>query len=289
MQSATNNRSINGKGANFILRGEGTPVILVHGIASSLKNWRYLLPELATNDFQAYALDLMGHGESHKPAENSAYCLDGLYSHFASWVDSLDLDQSPVFVGHSMGGYLCLKYAINNPERVTRLVLVNPLYKPAQLRSPLKISLRQPEVGEHLLRLMPVWLLQAAMRWAPTTTRHVSPRMRHQVARDFKRADPRVVRIAGTIEDLSHQLGEIDHRTLLVWGDRDLTLAPASFRHLAQALPNAESHHFDGSGHTPHLTRARHFNLKVLDFLNGHTGEQAAKSNGGNTPLAERS
>jgi pimeloyl-ACP methyl ester carboxylesterase len=51
---------------NYTSQGMGPPVILVHGIASSLYDWDLLMPELARGGFGAYALDLLGHGDSAK-------------------------------------------------------------------------------------------------------------------------------------------------------------------------------------------------------------------------------
>ena len=47
---------------NYVSQGAGAPVIMVHGLAASLHDWDFLLPELAKAGYAGYALDLLGHG-----------------------------------------------------------------------------------------------------------------------------------------------------------------------------------------------------------------------------------
>ena len=73
--------------ANFIRTGEGTPVILIHGIAASLHDWDDLIPELSQSGYSCYALDLLGHGDSPK-IDSRAYQMDWLLEHFFHWMKS---------------------------------------------------------------------------------------------------------------------------------------------------------------------------------------------------------
>jgi pimeloyl-ACP methyl ester carboxylesterase len=68
-----------------VRRGNGAPVVLLHGIAASHHDWDDLLPVLEKNGRCAYALDLLGHGESAKPA-SPAYQMEWLYNHFLHWL-----------------------------------------------------------------------------------------------------------------------------------------------------------------------------------------------------------
>src|SRR5215207_4983327 len=91
--------------ANFVHAGRGTPVILIHGIAASLHDWDDLIPELTQNGYAAYALDLLGHGESPKP-NSRAYHMDWMFEHFMNWMRSLRLTEPAILIGHSMGGHI---------------------------------------------------------------------------------------------------------------------------------------------------------------------------------------
>ncbi|MDX1379056.1 MAG: alpha/beta fold hydrolase, partial [Anaerolineales bacterium] len=96
--------------ANFVQAGEGTPVVLIHGVAASLHDWDDLIPALTMNGCATYALDLLGHGDSPKP-DSRAYHVDQVFDHFLDWMTSLRLTEPAVLIGHSLGGYLALEYA----------------------------------------------------------------------------------------------------------------------------------------------------------------------------------
>ena len=102
MNRTLENNIIIPKSANYAQGGTGSPVILIHGIAASHHNWDDLMPLLAEQGFSSYALDLLGHGDSPKPASR-AYQMDWLYEHFATWVRSLHLREPAILIGHSLG------------------------------------------------------------------------------------------------------------------------------------------------------------------------------------------
>src|SRR5512147_1056169 len=105
----------------FTSQGEGQPVVLIHGLAASSYDWDKLIPELTSRGCQAIALDLLGHGDSAKPDEPDDYQAEGIYRHLDDWLNDLGLETQPVLVGHSLGGYLSLLYALRNPDKVRGL------------------------------------------------------------------------------------------------------------------------------------------------------------------------
>ncbi len=58
---------------NYLVEGQGAPVILIHGLAASCYDWSALLPALAFAGYRAYAPDLIGHGKSPKPESVESY------------------------------------------------------------------------------------------------------------------------------------------------------------------------------------------------------------------------
>jgi len=94
--------------ANYMQQGTGSPVILIHCIASSYHNWDDLVPELVQEGFSCHALDLLGHGDSPKPASRS-YQMEWMVQHFSGWIKSLHLTEPAILIGHSLGGRLAIK------------------------------------------------------------------------------------------------------------------------------------------------------------------------------------
>jgi pimeloyl-ACP methyl ester carboxylesterase len=255
------------KQINFIHRGEGPPVILVHGIAASLSDWDYLVPALVGKGFQTLALDLLGHGDSLKPEENSHYHSDSLYLHLVAWIRNLNLSQPPILVGHSLGGFLCMKYALEQAEAIQKLVLIDPFYSLKQLSPVVRMVNRHPEWGENALRRAPDWLINAVIGWDFDSARNFSVRKRLQVAEDYKRASPKILHTVNTVGDLSTELSRVRCPTLVLWGERDHTLKPESFPRLVEELPCAIGHSISSCGHQPHIGKPEIVNQIVLDFL----------------------
>jgi pimeloyl-ACP methyl ester carboxylesterase len=257
---------------NFVSQGEGAPVVMIHGLAASLHDWDDLIPELVQRGYAAYALDLLGHGDSPKP-DSRAYRMDWLFDHFAAWLDSLGLDQPPVLVGHSLGGYLALEYARRHPARTRSLVLVDPFYRLEQLPSLVRFSYRRPRLNLAMVERAPEWLLRIMIDATSLSMGHsnggahnLPARVRAQTALDYKRTAAGVYNLPNTVVDLTDYLPQIELPSLILWGERDTTLAPASFTDLASALPCVTARTLP-SGHVPHQSHAAQFNALVIGFL----------------------
>lgn len=257
---------------NFVQQGLGQPVILIHGLAASLHDWDDLIPELVKNGYAAYALDLLGHGESGKPSAR-AYHVSWLFAHLASWIDSLRLSVPPILIGHSLGGYLALEYARRFPSRTSSLVLVNPFFRLSQLPPLLRISYRRPTLNAAVVERTPEWLFRLIADATTLILDHsnmglntLPERVRAQTTLDYKRTAPGVYNLPNTIEDLTEYLPHILQPTLVIWGERDATLSPSSFSQLVQAMPHAQGKSLP-AGHVLHQTHPAEFNRLVLAFL----------------------
>lgn len=243
-------------------------MILIHGIAASLHDWTRLIPDLAQAGYRAFAPDLPGHGDSDKPDDPEQYHVEIILSRLIQWIDSLDVEQPFLLVGHSLGGYLSLVFAHRYPERVDNLVLIDPLYSPHQLPSVLQIARRKPELGAKTMRMIPEWLVNTVLGWDPTNATEFSPQARQQIANDYKRASPHFVYITKEFPDLSPILPKIRQPAYVIWGEKDQTLKPESFQKLVQMLPAATGNPIAHSGHQPHIGKPNLVSRLILEFLN---------------------
>jgi len=272
---------------NFVQQGVGSPVILTHGLAASLHDWDDLLPELAGAGYAGYALDLLGHGESHKPKYQNEYTFEAVFDHFSAWLDSLVFADSPlpaeslnrpaplILIGHSLGGGLSLQYALRYPERVRALVLVNPFYDIHQLPPILQIAFRRKLINTTLLDRLPYRLFRffvdmtSVNFYIGNRETHVMPEhIRYQTALDYTRAASGIYNIPRSLPDLTSDLSRIQQPTLLLWGNRDQSLDPRSFPKIRDLLPNVvASNHFPICGHVPHQCHPEQLNPHVMEFL----------------------
>lgn len=104
--------------------GNGDAVLFVHSLAGSTRHWSGQLEHLRKTR-RAVALDLRAHGKSEAP-RNGAYSIEAQAEDVGAVADALGLERF-VLVGHSMGGGIALAYAGKHPERVTHLLVADPI------------------------------------------------------------------------------------------------------------------------------------------------------------------
>jgi pimeloyl-ACP methyl ester carboxylesterase len=258
---------------NHITRGEGQPVLLIHGLAASRFDWELLAPALHRAGYRTYEVDLLGHGDSHKPGDPQVYNIAAVYAALDSWIANLcgeenhDIEPPFTLVGHSLGGYLSLKFSLNHPEDVRSLVLIDPLYSISQLAPVFRILHRRPGLGIRALEKVPQHVIDVLMGLDPKLGRNLPRWARRQTAIDIMRASPHILNLPRTVPDLTPDLPNLQTPTQVIWGEKDLTLNPRSFPSLVSALPNAQGYAIPNCGHQPHLTRPEVVNPLVLSFL----------------------
>jgi pimeloyl-ACP methyl ester carboxylesterase len=103
----------------YAVAGEGSPLVLVHGLGGTIENWRALAPSLAARH-RVLVPDLPGHGSSGLLAE--ARDVDALAEAVLAVVDAEEVADA-VWVGHSLGGVVALRAAALRPDAVRGLVL----------------------------------------------------------------------------------------------------------------------------------------------------------------------
>jgi pimeloyl-ACP methyl ester carboxylesterase len=114
---------------NYTQTGAGRPIILLHGLAGSLRYWDDLVPELSQK-YSVIALDLLGFGRSLHPSSVT-------YNYDTHILSIIELQNQPLYlVGHSTGALLALRLASMHPELIGRLTLISmPIYiHPKQAR-----------------------------------------------------------------------------------------------------------------------------------------------------------
>jgi 3-oxoadipate enol-lactonase len=108
---------------HYLMRGSGDPVLLIHGIGSSGADWAFQVPALEAR-FQVILPDLPGCGHSAPP--RAGYGVASLASSLWALLDELRV-LKPNIVGFSLGGAVALEMALQRPESVPRLILINSL------------------------------------------------------------------------------------------------------------------------------------------------------------------
>jgi haloalkane dehalogenase len=117
-------REVEGLRLAHLDEGQGPPVVFFHGEPTWSYLWRHVLPPVVAAGFRGIAPDLAGFGRSDKPIEVGWYSYDRHTQLMADLVEQLDL-RDATFVVHDWGGPIGLRIAVEHPDRVSRLVLLD--------------------------------------------------------------------------------------------------------------------------------------------------------------------
>ena len=105
--------------------GEGPPVLFLHGEPTWSFLWRKVIPPVRDAGYRCVAPDLAGFGRSDKPIDGDWYSYDRHTETIARLVEELDLQDATVVV-HDWGGAIGLRVAVEDPERISRIVILDP-------------------------------------------------------------------------------------------------------------------------------------------------------------------
>ena len=105
---------------NYKEFGQGRPLIILHGLLGSLDNWQTLAKRWG-EDFHVFTVDQRNHGQSPHNEEMNYHLLSGDLLEFIREHNI----ESPVILGHSMGGKTAMSFAFEHPEKITGLIVVD--------------------------------------------------------------------------------------------------------------------------------------------------------------------
>lgn len=246
--------------------GQGDPVVFIHGGGMSHEFWEQQTCTLMETH-QVVALDLRGHGESDKPP--TGHNFDRFTQDLEALVAHLKLRHIAV-VCHAVGGYVGIKYALRNPDNISKLVLVSTGARFVggdaerggfstefwtRLREGMKtnkIDANAELIDQYFFHKAPseavrASLLSIALQWPVSATL--------QMGKD-----------AETI-DFDSRLHEIKIPVLVAHGQHDRKQRYSGAAHLAEKLPHGRLVTFENSAHLVPLEEVSRFNQVLRDFL----------------------
>jgi pimeloyl-ACP methyl ester carboxylesterase len=252
--------------------GDGTPVLLVHGLAGQWQNWLENIPRVA-QERRVLALDLPGHGQSgDMPGKTS---IQGYGRIVEAFLDALGVDRVHV-VGNSMGGFVASELTIQFPQRVERLVLVSAagISATSYYRAP---AMAFGRIAQVLTTATAARHRSMAKR---PITRHAALAL---VARHPSRLKPDLAweglmkgagkpsfhdALRANFEyDFRDRLEEIEAPTLVVWGAKDSVISVHDADQFERLIDDSRKVVMEDTGHVPMLERPGAFNDLLLEFL----------------------
>jgi haloalkane dehalogenase len=115
---------VDGLRMHYVDEGAGDPVVCFHGEPTWAYLYRKIIPPLVDAGHRAIAPDFAGFGRSDKPTARDWYTYDRHVEHLTGLLDQVDFDGATV-IAHDWGGPIGLRWAVENSERVARLVILN--------------------------------------------------------------------------------------------------------------------------------------------------------------------
>jgi 2-hydroxy-6-oxonona-2,4-dienedioate hydrolase len=250
--------------------GSGDPLIFLHGSGPGATSWSNFVQNFGyfAEHYHVYLVDQPGYGESDtvlvgKDTTRSKVNSDAV----ADFMAALKIPKASL-VGNSMGGATVLSFAVDNPEKLDKLVLMGSggagglVFAPMPTEG-LKLrdaSFRQPSL-ESIRAFIEVMVHDSSfVTDALLQQRYDAMMINEDHIENFNKSNP-------VQRDIVSKLREIVVPTLLIHGREDRVVPFEASLRLQAAIPNSELHVFNKCGHWTQYERADRFNQLVLSFL----------------------
>lgn len=266
----------------------GEPVILLHGITSSISFWEVNPAEYVLKIGPCYSISLPAHFPAVAPSnfKNTLLSAETLVTLLEKAIRQIVGEKPVTVIGHSTGGFAALALAAYKPEIVRRVVAISG-FAHGRWIGILGIYQRVVKLGwlgESYFKFMyrMVMLAPSIYRWtfrfyaADPQALYAHPDIEEGVARgfpDFCRLDLNaIIRYFKDMPqiDITSQLENIQAKTLIVTGDCDPIVPPSQSYEIAKLITGAKLIVTKGAGHLPFLERSVEYNQSLSDWL-AHT------------------
>ncbi len=246
-------------------RGNGAPLLLIHGLGYARWGWEPVLPELA-EQFDVILFDNRGIGESDAPP--GPYTVAEMAADAVQVLDETGVARAHV-VGTSLGGMIAQELALAHPERVDRLVLActtpggQKAHPMPQVTVALMAEAATLEPAVALRRFVENALAPATVEAHPEIVEQI---MAHRLATAQQPAAWAAQASAGATFDAYDRLGGLAAPTLVQHGDEDVVVDPRNADLLVELLPDARLERVPG-GHLFFWEAPEQFVSSVSGFL----------------------
>lgn len=262
--------------------GEGPAVVLIHGHAADLRTWRFQAQPLVDAGFRIIRYDIRGHGRSHVPP--GGYTWQNYSADLRDLLDRVNVERPATeelslqrvhLVGLSMGGGVALQFAVDNPDRVLSLTLVDTALPgfsySEEMSSRIELLVQAVRSKDRALAFEQMWLTHPffdGVRRYPE---------RFALIRDMAMGYPAAdyVQDIGPEDvpaDLIGRLGEVQAPALVIVGQHDVEDFRQIAELLSENLPRARLLVMPDTWHLPPLEQPDAFNRELIDFLRSIPG-----------------
>ena len=256
--------AVYGQNIHYIEAGQGPAVILLHGLGGTKEAWGANFAPLALK-YHVYALDQLGSGNSDKPLID--YKIATWSDFLQGFMQSQNIPKATV-VGNSLGGWIATEFAVQHPEMVDKLVLVDAAGLAGKIQgfpADINIDLNPSTIAAWRTLLESIFYDKSGVT-DELATHLFTNRMRNNDGYTIERA---LAGFAARPQFEDDKLKSIHAPTLVLWGRNDELISVDSAERFRRGIPGAKVVVFEHCGHVPQVEKPEEFNRALLEFLGG--------------------
>lgn len=262
----------------YEIKGEGDPVLLVHGFGSKKESWIAQFGPLSEH-FKVIRFDNRGAGKSDRPKGD--YTMEMFADDIDRLMDALKIDKAHI-IGWSLGGMIVQNFVIKYPHRVNKMILINTnygqpdesgaeVYKNMRLAD-LKLKKEDPEKtfwqstrrGYHI-SFRKQLEAESSKKWYGLWSAEDLIKM--SVIDPPTAEDIEVQAEAANTHHTYERLPEIKNESLLITSTHDRVMPVTVMKQMHERIPNSILKVMNKAGHNSPLSRAPEINKFIIDFL----------------------
>ena len=268
------NCEISGHKINYMVAGDGPPLLLIHGANFGWGMWYPNISELAKH-FTVYAIDLPGAGRSSRIDYSKLDLERDFVGVVEQFINKLQLKDFHI-IGSSAGGWLALKMALANPNKVNKIIIQNTVgfadymglfdkvigfYPLARLVA--KTALKPTRENKNIEKFLRGIFYNSNLDLKPEFIEYFYETMATSHNLLF------ISRMTALTKQflLEDKLKEVKNKTLIVWGENDKIMPLRKNSHNFSLIPDVKIEIFSNVGHIPSLENSTMFNETTLSFL----------------------
>jgi pimeloyl-ACP methyl ester carboxylesterase len=247
--------SVKGTTISYIEQGKGNPIVLVHGIPTSSFLWRDMIEELSAHG-RVIALDLPGFGFSDPPHDGD-YGISNYARLLERFLEVLHIEQATL-ICHDLGGPISLTYALRNPNKYNRLIILDTFLH--RDLPPWPLSMRMAKIrpiGEIVMWLMGESIFRAGLEGGVIDKSRISEGIVERYYMPDGHPDKLNRAMLGTLridcmEDLEFiekNLKTIQKPTLILWGEEDAYLPISLGNRIHSDITGSQMERIPNCGH----------------------------------------
>lgn len=271
---------VEGTEVHFQEFGDATnpKLILIHGFTASAYVWKTTAPMLADEGFHVIAVDLLGFGFSEKPSWFD-YSIASQARMISRLMNLLGIGTATI-VGSSYGGAIALTLALDYPERVEKLVLVDAVINDEPKNHPIMKLAKIPGVGEVITpflldsKVFMKFRMQGTL--APANHHLITQERIESIIRPLKAADGHnAVLQTGrnwNADRIEHDAHLINHPALIIWGEDDQVIPIHNGEKLYNSIVHSRFVVLKNCGHVPPEEKPELFTSLVAEFCHDRKG-----------------